>query len=71
MNGIDLMNNLIDELNRARDFINEYFESHPETRNTLTEDEMLLDDIHNDLEKYYDYADSFSAVLEDIIIQEG
>ena len=71
MNGIDLMNNLIDELNRARDFINEYFESHPETRNTLTEDEMLLDDIHNDLEKYYDYADYFSAMLADIIIQEG
>ena len=70
MNGIDLINNLIDELNRARDFINEYFENHPEARNTLTEDEMLLDDIHNDLEKYYDYADSFSAVLADIIIQE-
>jgi hypothetical protein len=69
MNGIDLMNNLIDELNRARDFINEYFENHPEEKETLTENEILLDDIHNDLERYYDYSDSFNAVLSDIVIE--
>ena len=59
MNGVDLMNNLIDELNRARFLI----------RSLDNADYTLLDDIHNDLERYYDYADSFDAVLADIIIE--
>lgn len=67
MNGIDLMNNLIDELNRARDFINEYYEYHSDSN----ECESLLNDMNNDLERYYDYSDSFNAMLADIIIQEG
>lgn len=59
MNGVDLMNNLIDELNRARFLI----------RNLDNADYTLLDDIHNDLERYYDYADLFDEVLVDIIIE--
>ena len=70
MNGIDLLNNLIDELNRARNFIYEYYENHPEERETLSENEMLLDDIRKDLDRYYDYADSFDEVLGDIEIEE-
>lgn len=65
MNGIDLMNNLIDELNRARDYLSEMSDH---TVNSVIEDE-LIDDIRRDLDIYYDYADSFDAVLEDIEIE--
>ena len=60
MNGIDLLNNLIDELNRARDIISGYSDGSVE----------LVNDIRRDLDRYYDYADSFDAVLEDINIED-
>ena len=66
MNGIDLINNLIDELNRARDYISEMSDH---SSNSVLEDE-LVDDIRRDLNRYYDYADSFDAVLEDIEIED-
>lgn len=66
MNGIDLINNLIDELNRARDYLSEISDH---TVNSTIEDE-LVDDIRRDLDRYYDYADSFDAVLEDIEIED-
>lgn len=66
MNGIDLINNLIDELNRARDYISEISDH---SSNFVLEDE-LVDDIRRDLNRYYDYADSFDAVLEDIEIED-
>lgn len=66
MNGIDLLNNLIDELNRARDYISEMSDH---SSNSVLEDE-LVDDIRRDLDRYYDYADSFDAVLEDIEIED-
>lgn len=66
MNGIDLINNLIDELNRARDYISEMSDH---SSNSVLEDE-LVDDIRRDLDKYYDYSDSFDAVLEDIEIED-
>ena len=66
MNGIDLLNNIIDELNRARDYISEMSDH---SSNSVLEDE-LVDDIRRDLNRYYDYADSFDAVLEDIEIED-
>lgn len=66
MNGIDLINNLIDELNRARDYISEMSDH---SCNSVLEDE-LVDDIRRDLNRYYDYADSFDAVLGDIEIED-
>lgn len=66
MNGIDLINNLIDELNRARDYISEMSDY---SSNSILEDE-LVDDIRRDLDRYYDYAESLDAVLEDIEIDE-
>ena len=65
MNGVDLLNNLIDELNRARDYISEMSDH---TVNSTIEDE-LVDDIRRDLDRYYDYADSFDAVLKDVEIE--
>ena len=65
MNGIDLMNNLVDELNRARDMISEMSSN---DSNSILEDE-LVDDIRRDLDRYYDYADSFDEVLKDIVIE--
>ena len=66
MNGIDLINNLIDELNRARDYISEMSDH---SSNSVLEDE-LVDDIRRDLNRYYDYADSFDVVLGDIEIED-
>lgn len=66
MNGIDLLNNLIDELNRARDYISEMSDH---SSNSVLEDE-LVDDIRRDLDRYYDYADSFDVVLGDIEIED-
>lgn len=66
MNGIDLMNNLIDELNRARDLLKQQIDgiAMPET----TEVEELFEDIRVDLDRYYDVADSFDEALEYIQI---
>lgn len=58
MNGIDLLNNLIDELNRARDLLQD---------NEIDFD--LVSDIDSDLERVYDYRDSIEAGLEDIEIE--
>ena len=66
MNGIDLLNNLIDELNRARDYISKISDH---SSNSVLEDE-LVDDIRRDLNRYYDHADSLDAVLEDIEIED-
>lgn len=66
MNGIDLMNNLIDELNRAKDVISQFCND-VEYADIINE---LENDIHNDLKRYYDYSDSFSAMLSDIVIEE-
>lgn len=63
MNGIDLMNNLIDELNRARDFLKLQMDG-VEIPETTAEE--LFEDIRADLDRYYDVADSFDEVLEDI-----
>ncbi len=58
MNGKELIDNLIDELNRARDLIQD---------NEI--DFEIVSDIDADLERYYDYADSINALLEDIEIE--
>ena len=65
MNGIDLLNNLIDELIRARDLISEMSDH---STNSIIEDE-LVDDIRRDLDRYYDYADSFDELLADLEIE--
>lgn len=62
MNGKDFLNNLIDELNRARVSLSEQII-------ISDSDNELLNDIQRDLERYYDYADSLNTVLEDIVIE--
>ena len=57
MNGIDLLTNLIDDLTRARNYITDV-------------DDKLVDEIDADLDMYYQYMDSFDAVLEDIEIED-
>lgn len=57
MNGIDLLTNLIDDLTRARNYIYDV-------------NDELADEIDADLDIYYQYMDSFDAVLEDIEIEE-
>lgn len=62
MNGKDFLNNLIDELDRARASLSEQII-------ISDSDNELLNDIQRDLERYYDYADSLEIVLEDIVIE--
>lgn len=61
MNGIDLMNNLIDELERAK-------ESLLDQVTISNSDYELITNIRINLNRYYNYADSFNAVLGDINI---
>ena len=69
MKGIDLIDNLIDELNRAKNYISEMSDH---SSNSILEDE-LVDDIRRDLDRYYNSLDlsySFNVVLEDIKIED-
>ena len=67
MNGIDLLNNMVDELQRARECL-------VDLRNGEgpSDDDMLflMEDIEADLERYYDVADSINAMVEDIVVCE-
>lgn len=61
MNGVDFLNNLIDEIDRAREMVLNFCDE------TSARDE-LVSDIRESLEMYYDYADSLESVLEDVVI---
>lgn len=58
MNGKDLLNNLIDELNRSRDLLQD---------NEIDFD--LVSDIDKDLERVFEHEDSLYALLEDLEIE--
>lgn len=58
MNGKNLLNNLIDELNRARDLLQD---------NEIDFD--LVSDIDADLERVFEYEDSLYVLLEDLEIR--
>lgn len=66
MSGIDLINNLIDELTRARDLCMTIM-NQEEINNSTVED--LITDIHLDIERYYDYSDSINLLLSDIEVE--
>lgn len=63
MSGTDLVNNLIDELGRARSLLQLYVNGIevPETTS-----EELIDDIDRDLDRYYDVADNINKSIKDI-----
>ena len=63
MNGIDLINNLIDELARAKYILLDIKDGTEVSQDTMDE---LIDDIRADLDRYYDVADSINACVEDI-----
>ena len=63
MNGTDLISNLIDELNRAKDLLKLYVDG-IEVAETTSEE--LIDDINADLDRFYDVAESINACVEDI-----
>lgn len=65
MNGNDLINNLIDELERTKSLLRLYIDGIevPETTS-----EELIDDIDRDLDRYYDMADSINEMIKDIEI---
>lgn len=64
MSGVDLLNNLIDELNRASGLLKLQLQDNEE----ITDVEQLLEDIRLDLDRYYDVADSINACIEDIVV---
>lgn len=63
MSGTDLVNNLIDELGRARSLLQLYVNGIevPETTS-----EELIDDIDRDLDRYYDVANNINKSIKDI-----
>ena len=66
MNGTDLISNLIDELNRAKDLLELYVDG-IEVAETTSEE--LIDDINADLDRFYDVAESINACVEDIEVE--
>ena len=64
MNGIDLINNLIDELARAKSILFDIVNGMDIPYEDIYE---LADDISNDLDRYYDVADSINAVNQLIL----
>lgn len=68
MNGVDLMDRLIDDLRDSRDFIKYIYE--PSSDAEKAKKDNLIAKIRRDLNMYYDYTDSFDAMLEDIEIDD-
>ena len=66
MNGTDLINNLIDELARAKYILLDIKDGTEVSQDTMDE---LIDDIRADLDRYYDVADSINACIEDIEVE--
>ena len=63
MNGVDLINNLIDELGRAKALCLCLLKGQQPSESDLT---SLCEDITTDLDRYYDVADSIDALVEDM-----
>lgn len=66
MNGTDLINNLIDELARAKYILLDIKDGTEVSQDTMDE---LIDDIRADLDRYYDVADSINTCVEDIEVE--
>lgn len=65
MNGNDLINNLIDELERTKGLLQLYINGIEVPKTTSEE---LIDDIDRDLDRYYDMADNINEMIKDIEI---
>ena len=60
MNGSDLVDNLIDELERAKDLL--YLQNPDES----SEEAILVNDIKADLDRYYDVAEVIKETVRHI-----
>lgn len=60
MNGSDLVDNLIDELERAKDLL--YLQNPDES----SEEAILVNDIKADLDRYYDVAEVINDTMRHI-----
>lgn len=60
MNGSDLVDNLIDELERAKDLL--YIQNPDES----SEEAILVNDIKADLDRYYDVAEVINDTVRHI-----
>lgn len=60
MNGNDLVDNLIDELERAKDLL--YLQNPDES----SEEAILINDIKADLDRYYDVAEVINDTVRHI-----
>jgi hypothetical protein len=60
MNGSDLVDNLIDELERAKDLL--YLQNPDES----SEEAILVNDIKADLDRYYDVAEVINDTVRHI-----
>lgn len=63
MNGSDLVDNLIDELERAKDLL--YLQNPDES----SEEAILVNDIKADLDRYYDVAEVINDTVRHIKVQ--
>ena len=68
MNGCDLINQVIDELDRSKEILLQIKE---DTYISGDYVDNLIDDIRMSLELYYENSDSIHANIEDIVIDDS
>ena len=66
MGGNELINNMVDELGRARELCSAIINDKEVSKDEVEE---LIEDIRLDLDRYYDYADSIDELLKDLEIK--
>lgn len=63
MKGPELINNMLDELDRAKEILLNFREGTEVSSESI---DKLIDDIRMDLGRYYEVADSINSSIEDI-----
>lgn len=67
MKGPELISNMLDELDRAKEILLNFREGTEVSSESIDE---LIDDIRMDLGRYYEVSDSINSSVEDIEIED-
>ncbi len=69
MNGEELIKNLIDELDRALDYVIDEYNNGIGNDKYLKDTDVLIDDARADIDRYYNNRDDINMVLKKVVIE--
>lgn len=69
MNGEELIKNLIDELDRALDYVIDEYNNGTCNDKYLTDTDILIDDARADIDRYYSNRDDINMVLKKVAVK--